>query len=270
MNASGDAAEQTFRMVLDGTEFVLKITGSLVKETATMLYAISKDREQTNIGKTNLAKMLRNCRDTKLFAIQRKDLDKFIAEAKNYGIYYCTLIDKKDKSADSIVDIMVRGDDASRVNRIVERFDLAITDTASLRTESIKEKEEVTKDKEEVIPEVKSPSVDDNTLDDIMGRMQVPEDEVKDGVSESFLHKNAPPLDYSFSLNPIGNTKDLKAKSDELMGKKSVREQLKEITDELKNKSSKEQKERTKDKKSKKKNKKSKVKMEVKKNEQSR
>ena len=234
MNASGDAAEQTFRMVIDGTEFVLKITGSLVKETATMLYAISKDREQTNIGKTNLAKMLRNCRDTKLFAIQRKDLDKFVTEAKNYGIYYCTLIDKKDKSADSIVDIMVRGDDASRVNRIVERFDLAITDTASLRTESIKEKEEITKDKEEVIPQNNAPSVDDNKLDDIMGRIQVPEEEVKDGASENFLSQEGVPSE---------NFSEMK-KEEKLVNKeskKSVREQLKEITDELKKKSSKEQ-----------------------------
>ena len=269
MNASGDAAEQTFRMVIDGTEFVLKITGSLVKETATMLYAISKDKEQTNIGKTNLAKMLRNCRDTKLFAIQRKDLDKFVAEAKNYGIYYCTLIDKKDKSADSIVDIMVRGDDASRVNRIVERYDLAITDTASLRTESIKEKEEATNDKTEAIPEKKEPSVDDNKLDDIMGRIQAPEDEVKDGASEDFLHKNDLQLDYSLKLNPIENQKALKDKNNELMGKKSVRQQLKEIAEELKEKSQKEQPNKSKDKKSKKKNK-SKNKVEVKKNERAR
>ena len=260
MNASGDAAEQTFRMVIDGTEFVLKITGSLVKETATMLYAISKDREQTNIGKTNLAKMLRNCRDTKLFAIQRKDLDKFVTEAKNYGIYYCTLIDKKDKSADSIVDIMVRGDDASRVNRIVERFDLAITDTASLRTESIKEKEEITKDKEEVIPQNNAPSVDDNKLDDIMGRIQVPEEEVKDGASENFLSQEGVPSENSSEMK-----KEEKLVNKE--SKKSVREQLKEITDELKKNSSKEQ-EKTKDKKSKKKNKK--IKTEVKKNERTR
>ena len=39
MNASGDAAEQTFRMIIDGTEFVLRITGNLVKETATTVAA---------------------------------------------------------------------------------------------------------------------------------------------------------------------------------------------------------------------------------------
>ena len=261
MNASGDAAEQTFRLVIDETEFVLRITGSLVKETLTMLYGISKDKEQTNIGKTNLAKMLRNCKDTKLFAIQRKDLDKFVAEAKNYGIYYCTLIDKKDKSADSIVDIMVRGDDASRVNRIVEKYDLAITDTASLRTESIMEKEETTNEKE--VEEKTAPLVDDNKLDDIMGRVQVPEEEVKEGASENFLLKEGAPLGTSSEMKKEDMPKG------EQENKKSVRQQLKEIKEELKNKSSKESKEKVKGKKSKNK-KKYKNKMEVNKNERTR
>ena len=33
MNTTGDAAEQTFRIVIEGTEFVVRITGSLIKET---------------------------------------------------------------------------------------------------------------------------------------------------------------------------------------------------------------------------------------------
>ena len=126
----------------------------------------------------------------------------------------------------------------------------------------------VTNDNKEVVPEKTEPSVDDNKLDDIMGRLPVPE-EVKDGVSESFLSQNEPQLDYSLKMKPVENQEDLKAKSDELLGKKSVRQQLKEIAEELKNKSSKEQPDKTKDKKSKKK-KKSKNKVEVKKNERTR
>ena len=139
MNTTGDAAEQTFRIVIEETEFVIRIAGSLLKETIAMMYAISKDNKQNSVGKTNLSNMLKNCKDIRIFTVQKKDLDKFVEEAKNYGIYYCTLIDKADKSDNAIVDIMVRGDDAPRVNRIVERFDLEITDTAALRTKSIKE-----------------------------------------------------------------------------------------------------------------------------------
>ncbi len=262
MNISGDAAEQTFRMAIEGTEFVLKISGNLVKETATLLYAISKDKEQTNIGKTNLAKMLRNCKDTKLFAIQRKDLNKFVSEAKNYGIYYCTLINKNDKSDDSIVDILVRGDDASRVNRIVERFDLSITDTASLRTEIVKEKEEVTEEKGDAPVQEKAPSEENQKIEEITEKIQVSEDEVKKGASDNFLSQEGVPSETS-----------LKNKKEEIQGnkenRKSVREQLKEITEELK-KSSKEEKEKTKDKKGRKKNKKEKGDSKVKKHEQMR
>ena len=109
-------------------------------------------------------------------------------------------------------------------------------------------------------------------MEDYIFRVIVPEQrevEVKDGVSESFLSQNEPQLDYSLKMKPVENQEDLKAKSDELLGKKSVRQQLKEIAEELKNKSSKEQPEKAKDKKSKKK-KKSKNKVEVKKNERTR
>lgn len=195
MNTAGDAAEQTFRIVIEETEFVIRIAGSLLKETIAMLYAVSKDNKQNSVGKTNLSNMLKNCKDIRIFTVQKKDLEKFVEQAKNYGIYYCALMDKNNKSDNSIVDIMVRGDDAPRVNRIVERFDLEMTDTAFLRTKSAKEN-----GKEEIISgdEIKKNVnvVDDDKMADIMGQVQTVE-EVKDGVSNTFLHKNELLSEYS-------------------------------------------------------------------------
>lgn len=246
MNASGDAAEQTFRMVIDGTEFVLKISGSLIKETLAMLYAISKDNKQNSIGKTNLANMLKTCKDIKIFSIQRKDLEKFVKEAKNYGIYYCTLIDRKNPSEDSIVDIMVRANDAPRVDRIVERFNLSITDTASLRTESVKEngKEVVTNDTQEEVKDESIPVVDDKMMADIMGKSQISEDEVKDGVSETFLSKDEAPLEHSSE----NKNEEIIKRSE----KKSVREQLKKFANQIKDEERKKSKAQKKEKSSKK------------------
>ena len=52
---------------------------------------------------------------------------------------YCVL---KDKDAnDGLTDIMVRADDASKVNRIFERFNLSTVDMAALRTEIIHDME---------------------------------------------------------------------------------------------------------------------------------
>lgn len=263
MNTTGDAAEQTFRIVIEGTEFVVRITGSLIKETLTMLYAISKDNKQNSIGKTNLANMLKNCKDIRIFTVQRKDLDKFVEEAKNYGIYYCTLMDKTNKSDDAIVDIMVRGDDAPRVNRIVQRFDLSITDTAKLRTESIKEKDKEVVDKtENEKQEENTLLIDDDKMADIMGETKVNEDEVKDGVSENFLLKAEVQLEHS-----LENKEDAIQKGD---NKKSVREQLNEIKNEMKQKVSERTKEKQNDKKAKKKHKKQKNKQGGTKNEHTR
>ena len=281
LNTAGDAAEQTFRIVIEETEFVIRITGSLIKETIAMLYAISKDNKQSSVGKTNLSNMLKNCKDIRIFTVQKKDLDKFVEEAKNYGIYYCTLIDKTDKSENAIVDIMVRGEDAPRVDRIVERFDLEITDTAALRAKSIKEKgkEEIRNDDENVKEDLKvddalmadimgdshridneklSDVIDDEKMADIMGEVQVTE-EVKDGVSETFLHKAETP-----SENSLENKKEEMAKKED---RKSVIEQLKEFANEAKQKVN----ERTKENKKEKKNtKKSNKKRGVKKNDKSR
>ena len=58
---------------------------------------------------------------------------KFCTEAKKYGILYCVLKDKD--ASDGITDIMVRAEDASKVNRIFERFEFATVDMGSVKSE---------------------------------------------------------------------------------------------------------------------------------------
>lgn len=289
MNTAGDAAEQTFRIVIEETEFVIRITGSLLKETIAMLYAVSKDNKQNSVGKTNLSNMLKNCKDIRIFTVQKKDLDKFVEQAKNYGIYYCALIDKKDKSNNGIVDIMVRGNDAPRVNRIVERFNLEMTDTASLHTKSVKEngKEEIiVEDKSEQIEEVDDtkkidtmgkvesvdtekksdvteivPNMADDKMADIMRQVQVIEED-KDGVSNTFLHKVE-----ILSGHSLENKKDEVVKSEDRV---STRELLKTFANEIKQKASGFTKDKSKTNKTKKNNKKDKSKKMSAKKERSR
>ena len=135
MNTSGDAAEQVVRLSLEGFEVIARITGSGAKEALAMIYAVLKDNEQQSIGKTNLINMLRTCKNIKIFSMPKEHLEKFVKESKKYGILYCTLLDKNAKSQDSVVDIMVRGEDAARIDRIVQRYNLPILDTAELNKE---------------------------------------------------------------------------------------------------------------------------------------
>lgn len=132
MSYSGDAAEQVVRMTLEGAEVAAKITGAGAKEVAVLLYAILRDQKKTK-GKTRLTNMLRSGKELKVFAVKDTDLQRFCQEAKKYGVLYCVL---KDKNAnDGITDIMVRAEDASKINRIFERFQLATVDLGNVKSE---------------------------------------------------------------------------------------------------------------------------------------
>lgn len=137
MSVNGDASEQVVRLSLEGFEILARLTGTGAKNVAAMLYTIMKDRQQTR-GKTKLNNMLRAGKPLKIFTIKKEDLKVFSKESKKYGISYCALMDKNSKDLDGMVDIMVKEEDASRINRIVERFKLTTVDTARMETEITK------------------------------------------------------------------------------------------------------------------------------------
>ncbi len=144
MNTSSDAAEQIVRISLEGFEVAAKITGHGAKDIAALLYAIMKDKQKT-AGKTKLSNMLKSGKELKVFSVKQDDFKNFTEEAKRYGILYSVLINKKNKTNDGIIDIMVRADDAAKINRIVERFNMASYDEATIR--SSVEKAKTTKEK---------------------------------------------------------------------------------------------------------------------------
>ena len=76
--------------------------------------------------------MLKSGKELKVFTVSEEHLKQFATEAKRYGVVYCALRGK-ERSADGMVDIMVRAEDASKINRIVERFKLATVDTVSIK-----------------------------------------------------------------------------------------------------------------------------------------
>lgn len=144
MNQSSDAAEQIVRMSLQGFEVGAKITGSGAKEIAALLLAIMKDKKKT-AGKTNLVNMLKSGKELKVFSVKQEDFKKFTEEAKRYGVLYTALINKKAK--DGVTDILVKSEDASKINRIVQRFNLARFDEVAIRGEIQKTKDMKSKSK---------------------------------------------------------------------------------------------------------------------------
>ena len=131
MSISSESAEQMTRMMLEGTEVTLKITGEGAKELLAIIYAILKDNTKTK-GKTTLTNLLKSGKELKVFTVKKDELATFIREAKRYGILYSAIVNKEKD--DGIVDIMVRTEDASKINRIVERFKLSSVDTAKIKS----------------------------------------------------------------------------------------------------------------------------------------
>ena len=139
MNTGGEAAEQIVRMSLEGFEVAARITGAGAKNIAILLYSILKEEQKTK-GKARLTNMLRSGKELKVFTVKSGDLKKFTQEAKKYGVLYCVLADRKNKDPNAEVDVIARAEDASKISRIVERFNLASVDTASIVTEAEKSK----------------------------------------------------------------------------------------------------------------------------------
>lgn len=131
MNYGGDAAEQVVRMSLEGVEVAARITGTGAKNIAILLAAVLKEEQKTK-GKARLTNMLKSGKELKVYTIQNQDLKKFSEEAKRYGVLYCVLKDKNDKSDTAVVDVIARAEDASKIKRITERFQLATVDTATV------------------------------------------------------------------------------------------------------------------------------------------
>ena len=141
MNNGGDAAEQIVRLSLEGFEVAVRLTGSAAKNIAILLASVLKQEiSQSNKtrGKARLTNMIKSGKELKVFSFQQKDLPKFTEQAKRYGVLYCVLRDKNTKSDTAMVDIIARAEDAAKIQRISDRFELGKVDKASIVSEAEK------------------------------------------------------------------------------------------------------------------------------------
>lgn len=220
MNTGGEAAEQIVRMSLEGFEVAAKITGAGAKNIAILLYSILKEEKKTK-GKARLTSMLRSGKELKVFTVKSGDLKKFTQEAKKYGVLYCVLTDRKNKDPNAEVDVIARAEDASKISRIVERFNLASVDTASIVTEA-----EKSKDAKDGQPEpeigVQGKAEKDKLLDELMGKpVQKEENAPNPSVAKTEKSPQSEPISEQPKKSAEGATMTKE--------KPSVREELRKI-----------------------------------------
>ena len=249
MNSS-ESAEAVVKMTLEGIDVAVRITGRIAERVAMYLLAKSKETKTTK-GKTSLNNMLKSGSPLKIFTLKREELEQFHKETKKYGVLYTALIDKKQTDLDGMVDIMVRAEDAPKINRIVERFKLSAVDIASIKTEiendkikeMIKDAKErgidVKSDEEKLVEDVMSKPIDkeegkvqdisdeEMLVDDVMSKLQ--EESENDIENPKLGETEKSPL----SEPSLENKKDLGVASDNK--KPSVRKLLNRIKNEFRN-----------------------------------
>lgn len=223
MNSS-EAAEEIVKLSLEGFEVAARITGTGAKNIAVLIYTLASQKNKTK-GKMKLNNMLKSGSPLQIFSLKNDQLEKFHEESKKYGVLYTALVDKKHPDPDGLVDIMVRAEDAPKVNRIVERFKLSAVDVASIKSEIEKDKiEEMIKDAKDRCVPVRSD--EEKLADDILAK---PIQKEKNEISNPNVAKmEKSPLSEPSLENKKNSGVAISNK------KPSVRQELKEIKEDLK------------------------------------
>ena len=237
MSQQGEAAEQIVNMATNvtvkGVECATNLAGKGALSLATFLIAVLKDQKRTK-GKARMKAF--NGKPTKVFVIKNKDMKIFAEEAKKYGVLYAAVVNKKQP--DGLVDVVVNANDAARVNRIADRFALSTVDVEKIRADIEKSREAKAKQsaaKERTTPpaEKEAHTVDDKTLDDILGKPAPQKTEHKPpaDITEKVSNPTKARTERSNPSAPFSNSKERSdAESFEPeRTRPSVRQQIQEI-----------------------------------------
>lgn len=108
-------------MTLAGSETLVRLTGAGAKQAAAALLAVAASHEQTK-GKARLAALLKSGKELTVFALAPEQMRPFAREARRYGVLYTVV---KERGSEGPVDLIVRAEDASKINRIIDRLGVA-------------------------------------------------------------------------------------------------------------------------------------------------
>lgn len=129
MSTSGETADLMMREAMQGgiqiTESALKLAGLGAKNLAALLIAVANDNQKM-AGKTSLKRLLRDGDELTIFSINEEDLAKFQAACRQYGVLFCSIINRTENNGTA--EIMAKAKDARQINHILERMGIDLPD----------------------------------------------------------------------------------------------------------------------------------------------
>lgn len=115
----GEAADQLVRMMLSGSEVAVRLSGSGLKNMLALTLALAK-KHKTISGKVNLAKMLKETRDVRRFAMSPEQYQAFKKKAGKQKILFSAIRDTDGHG--KVVDVIMPVTEIDRANMIFERI----------------------------------------------------------------------------------------------------------------------------------------------------
>lgn len=116
MDVSGEVADLMVKESIQITEESVKLMAAGAKNLAALLLALAQDNKKLS-GKTNMARLLREGRELKVFSIRESDLADFKSFAKK-NVLYSVVKDKRAKNG--MVNLITSVDYVSQVNHFME------------------------------------------------------------------------------------------------------------------------------------------------------
>ena len=212
MNYGGDAADQIVRYSLEGTEVALKLTGEAAKSFAVFAAAVLKDQKKMH-GRTNLTRLLRDGKPLKFFVVPE---DKTKEDGK--------------------IEIAVWAEDAAKVNRVLEKMKLdyvqadtgSKADVVTAISEKVKRQTALTPQTEVVETPAGKVAFEVGEMDDLFS-VGANFTQRADSTNHSEMVAEKNPSELSLQPQPDKNAEKIRAEG----GKPSVKQELKEIKQEL-------------------------------------
>lgn len=115
----GEAADQLVRMMLSGSEVAVRLSGSVLKNVLALTMALARNHK-TISGKVNLAKMLKETRDVRRFAMSPEQYQAFKKRAGKQKILFSAIRDTDGHG--KVVDVIMPVTEIDRANLIFERI----------------------------------------------------------------------------------------------------------------------------------------------------
>lgn len=116
MDVSGEVADLMVKESIQITEETVKLLAAGSKNLAAFLLALAQDNKKLS-GKTNMARLLRDGKELKVFHIKEADLADFRTFGKKNVLY---AVIKDSRSNNGMVDLITNVDYVSQVNHFME------------------------------------------------------------------------------------------------------------------------------------------------------